>query len=97
MNIKVISRRVFRIDKKNKLIPLLAKLRKSAEKQKGFISRSTFSSLNDPGEYLVISEWESVDRWVRWMAKNKTKQIQGDIDSLIGEKTFFDVYREEDF
>ena len=97
MNAKIISRRIFRIDKKDKLIPLLKKLRKSAEQQKGFISRSTYSSLNDPGEYLVISEWQTVDHWAEWMNKKNTKQIQGEIDSLIGEKTFFDVYKEEDF
>lgn len=97
MNVKIISRRNFRINKKNQLIPLLKKLRKSAEQQKGFVSRSTYSSLNDPGEYLVISEWATVDHWAKWMNKKKTKQIQGDIDSLIGEKTFFDVYKQEAF
>jgi heme-degrading monooxygenase HmoA len=97
MNAKIISRRNFRIDKKDKLIPLLKKLRKSAEQQKGFVSRSTYSSLNDPGEYLVISEWETVDHWAKWMDKKTTKQTQSAIDSLIGEKTFFDVYKQEDF
>ncbi|TKB28622.1 antibiotic biosynthesis monooxygenase [Desulfopila sp. IMCC35006] len=97
MNAKIISRRNFRIDKKDKLIPLLKKLRKSAEGQKGFVSRSTYSSLNDPGEYLVISEWETVDHWAKWMNKKSTKNIQQTIDSLIGEKTFFDVYKQEDF
>ncbi len=97
MNAKIISRRNFRIDQKDQLIPLLKKLRKSAEQQKGFMARSTYSSLNDPGEYLVISEWETVDHWAKWMDNKKIKKIQGDIDSLIGEKTFFDVYKQEEF
>lgn len=97
MYVKIISRRVFKIKQKEKLIPLLQKLRKLAEKQKGFISRTTYSSLSDPGEYIVLSEWKSADDWIEWMDKKKTRKIQGDIDSLIGEKTFFDVFRPEKF
>lgn len=97
MHVKVISRRLFKIKHKDKLIPLLKQLRELAEKQKGFVSRVTYSSLNDPGEYIVISEWKSADDWVEWMDKKKTRKIQGDIDSLIGEKTFFDIYRPESF
>ena len=93
MYVKVISRRQFRIEQKDKLIPLLKRLRKLAEKHKGFVSRSTYSSLNDTGEHIVISEWKSTDDWVKWMDRKKTRKIQGDIDSLIGEKTFFDIYR----
>lgn len=97
MDVKVISRRVFRISQKEKLIPLLKKLQKLAEKEDGFISRSTYSSLNDPGEYIVISEWKSADNWIEWMNRKKVQQVQWEIDSLIGEKTFFDVYRPEEF
>lgn len=97
MHIKVISRRVFRISQKEKLVSLLQSLKKNAEKAKGFISRSTYSSLNDPGEYIVISEWETADDWIAWMDKKKVKNMQWDIDSILGEKTFYDVYRPEDF
>lgn len=97
MYVKVISRREFRISQKEKLIPLLKNLRKSAEKEKGFISRSTYSSMNDPGECIVISEWKTADDWLEWMNKKKVQKIQWDIDSLIGEKTFFDVYCPEEF
>jgi heme-degrading monooxygenase HmoA len=97
MYVKVISRRVFKIEQKEKLIPLLKQLRNVAEKQKGFISRTTYSSVNDPGEYLVFSEWKTADDWIEWMDKKKTRKIQAEIDSLIGEKTFFDIFRPEEF
>jgi len=97
MPVKVISKRMFRIEKRDKLIPLLKELRNQAKKQKGFISRSTFSSLTDPGEYIVISEWETVDCWRKWMDKKTTWEIQTKIDSLIGERTFFSVYKPEKF
>lgn len=97
MYVKVISRRVFRVSHREKLVPLLKSLRASAERQPGFISRATFSKLNDPGEFIVMSEWETADDWAEWMGRKEVRDIQWQIDSLIGEKTFFDVYREEDF
>ena len=97
MSVTVLSKRVFKIDQKDKLIPLLKELRNHAKKQKGFISRGTFSSVNDPGEHIVISEWETVEYWKTWMDRKETRQIQGKIDSLIGEKTFFDVYLPETY
>jgi len=42
-------------------------------------------------------EWETVDDWINWMANQEAKDLQWQIDSIIGEKTFFDVYRHEDF
>lgn len=95
MAIVVISKRVFNIKKPEKLIPLLKALRDHAEKQKGFISRKTYSSLNNPGESIVISKWKSAGDWEKWMGKEKTKKLQGKIDSLIGEKTIYDIYQPE--
>ena len=97
MPVTVISKRVFKIEQRDKLIPLLQELRNYAKKQKGFISRGTFSSLTDPGEYIVISEWETVDYWRKWMNNQTTREIQAKIDSLIGEKTVFNVYNPEEY
>jgi heme-degrading monooxygenase HmoA len=97
MPVKVISRRVFRVDCKDELVALLQRLRKNAEKQKGFMSRASYSNLKDPGECVVISEWKTVDHWIRWKDKGKVKELQARIDSLIGEKTVFDVFVPEKF
>ena len=97
MAVTILSKRLFKIDQKENLIPLFKELRDLAKKKNGFISRGTFSSLTDPGEYIVISEWETVDDWRNWMDKKETRKIQGKIDSLLGEKTFFDVYLPEEF
>lgn len=97
MSITVISKRTFTLERREKLIPLLKKLRKSAKKQKGFISRGTYANLKDPGQCIVISKWETVKHWQKWMDRKKTRDIQGNIDSLIGEKTVFDVYSREKY
>lgn len=97
MSVTILSKRLFKLDQKENLIPLFKELRDLAKKQNGFISRGTFSSLTDPGEYIVISEWETAGDWRKWMDKKKTRKIQGKIDSLLGEKTLFDVYLPEEF
>ncbi len=97
MSVLIIIKRVFRMDQTKELVPLLKKLRTEAEKQPGFISRTTYSKLNDPGELVVVMEWATVDEWLKWMDNELAKDLQWQIDSIIGEKTFFDVYKPEDF
>jgi hypothetical protein len=43
MSVLVIIKRVFRMDQTKQLVPLLKQLRAKAEKQPGFISRTTYS------------------------------------------------------
>ncbi len=96
MSVMVIIKRVFRVEQTEKLLPLLKELRKESKKQAGFISRKTYSKLSDPGEYIVITEWDTADDWIKWMNQKKARDLQWKIDSLIGEKTFFEVYKPED-
>ena len=97
MSVLTITKRVFRMDKTNQILPLLKELRTKSEKQPGFISRSTYSKLGDPGELIVMMEWETADDWIKWMNNQKARDLQYQIDSIIGEKTFFEVYKPEDF
>jgi quinol monooxygenase YgiN len=97
MSVMIMIKRVFRMDQTNQLVPLLKELRAKSEKQPGFISRTTYSKLNDPGEFVVVMEWKTVDDWLKWMDSEDAKELQWQIDSIIGEKTFFDVYKPEDF
>lgn len=97
MNVMVISKRVFRVEHIEKLAPLLRKLREISEKQPGFISRTTYSKLNDPGEYIVLSKWETADAWGNCMSLKEAREIQWQIDSFLGERTIFEIYKAEDF
>jgi heme-degrading monooxygenase HmoA len=97
MSVLIIIKRVFRMDQTKQLVPLLKELRIKAEKQPGFISRTTYSKLDDPGELVVIMEWQTVDDWVKWMDNKEAKDLQWRVDSIIGEKTVFQVYKPEDF
>lgn len=97
MPVTVISKRIFKIQKNDKLISLLGKLRKHAKRQKGFISRATFTNINDTVDNIVISEWKTEKHWKKWMERKEVKKIQGRIDTIIGEKTIFEVYKPEKY
>ena len=79
------------------LVPLLKKMRNEAEKQQGFVSRTTYSKMNDPGECIVVSTWKSADHCSSWMNKKEVKELQCQVDSLIGEKAIFEIYQPEEF
>ena len=92
MPVQVIIKRKFQVDDPQQLIPLLAELRAHAKKQPGYISGETLKSLDNPEEYLVVSKWESADDWKKWLQSKERRDIQGQVDSLIGEKTFYEVF-----
>jgi heme-degrading monooxygenase HmoA len=85
------------MDKTAKLVPLLTELRQLSSQQPGFISRNTFSNTSDPGELLVVTHWEKADDWFKWQNHEKAKELQWRIDSIIGEKTIFEVYQPEEY
>lgn len=97
MSVMVIIKRDFRMDQTEKLVPLLKELRQLSSEQTGYISRTTYRKTSDPGELIVITHWETVDDWSRWQNHKKAKELQWSIDSIIGEKSIFEVYTPEDF
>ena len=92
MTVQVIIKRKFRVDNPEKLIPLLTELRIRAKDQPGYISGETLRSLNNPEDYLVFSKWETADDWNKWLHSKERRDIQGEVDSLIGEKTFYEIF-----
>ena len=92
MPIKVFIKRKWQVDKPEELLPLLAALREVAREQPGFISGETLRSLDDPEDFLVISIWETADDWNKWLQNKKRRDLQGKVDSLIGEKTFYEMF-----
>ena len=92
MSVQVMSIRKFQIDEIEKLNSLLEELSSHSKGQPGYISRETLRSLENPGEYLVRSEWETAEYWDKWLHSKERRDIQGKIDSIIGEKTFYEVF-----
>jgi heme-degrading monooxygenase HmoA len=92
MPIKVMIKRKWQVDKPEELLPLLTELRSRAKEQPGYISSETLRSLEDPEDFLVISRWETADDWKKWLHSKEKRDIQGRVDSLIGEKTFYEIF-----
>jgi heme-degrading monooxygenase HmoA len=92
MSVQVMIKRKWKVDKPEKLLPLLEELHSRAVKQPGYISGETLRSLEDPEDFLVISKWETAADWKKWLNSKERRDIQGRVDSLIGEKTFYEVY-----
>lgn len=92
MPVQVIIKRKLHVDNPKGLIPLLTELRNHAKIQPGYISGQTLQNIDNPKEYLVVSTWDTVDDWKRWLSSKERREIQGRVDSLIGERTFYDIF-----
>jgi len=93
MAVSIIIRRTFEDDEKAKeLAPLIVQLRSLAIAQPGHISGQSFRCIDCPGEYLVISTWNTLDDWNRWWESEQRSTLQRKVDELLGETTEYRVY-----
>jgi heme-degrading monooxygenase HmoA len=92
MAVKILIKRRVPKAKEAKLLPLLLDLRSIAITQPGYISGETLRNVNDPEDYVVISTWQSVEAWKAWETYKGRTEIQGKIDTLLGEKTSYGIY-----
>ena len=92
MAVKILIRRNVPEDKARKMIPLFRKMRMLANEQPGYITGETMRNLEKPGEFLVISTWETSDHWKRWVQSSDRQQIQSQIDDLLGGQTDYEIF-----
>ena len=92
MSVHIIIKRRWKVDNPESLFPLLKQLKSAAKEQPGYISSETLRNIEKPENLLVISKWETVDDWKKWFNDKKRREIQGKVDSLIGEKTFYETF-----
>ena len=93
MAVTVMIRRVFSDkEKADRLAPLIVRLRSQAAMQPGYITGQTFRGLDHPSEYLVISTWNSLDDWNRWLQSEERRSIQNMVEILLGEVTQYRIY-----
>ena len=75
-----------------KLSQLLIELRNLANRQPGYISGETLRNVDERNEYLVISTWKSLDAWNGWMNNEIRRQVENQVDALLGASTIYKVY-----
>ena len=72
--------------------PLIVELISHAMRQHGYISGETLKGIDKPGDYLVISTWQSLDDWNRWLDSQERKMLEEKIDSITGRATEYAAY-----
>ena len=93
MAVRIFIRRHVDVGKIPELMPLLKQLRVLALQQPAYISGETLKRVDIPGEYLVVSTWETHSAWQEWFRNPERQRIQGQVDALLGEKTEYAVYQ----
>jgi heme-degrading monooxygenase HmoA len=74
------------------MIPLFRKMRAMAMNQEGYIAGETLRNMNDPEDFIVISNWQSSEHWVQWLESKDRQEIQRQIDNLLGGQTQYEIY-----
>jgi len=87
MPVQVIIKRKLIIDKPEEL-------HSQAIQQPGYIGSTTLKNIDKPEEYMVISTWATADDWKAWYLSKERRDIQGRVDSLIGERTHYSIYED---
>lgn len=93
MAVKIFIRRKIPDDRTNDLLPLFRRLRNLATNQRGYISGETLKSVDDPGEFLVISTWQAIDNWREWVVLRDRIEIQNEIDARLNEESIYEIYQ----
>ena len=92
MSVKILIKRHVPESVHHDLVNLLQKMRSLTLKQPGYISGRTLFNVENPQDCLVISEWQTLEDWYRWMKNPERDAIQDKIDAEIGEATEYSVY-----
>ena len=93
MSIEVmIKRKIKQGPRARKAVPLILQLRTLATYQPGYISGRTLFNVENPEDCLVISEWQTLEDWYKWMKSKERAEIQRKIDALTGEQTEYGIY-----
>jgi heme-degrading monooxygenase HmoA len=71
---------------------LLRRLRSLTVNEKGYISGETLRRVDENGESLVISSWQTLDAWRMWTENEERIELQNEIDLLIGRPTQYEIY-----
>jgi heme-degrading monooxygenase HmoA len=92
MSVKILIKRKVPQDKAKGMLPLFKQMRVMANSQPGYISGETMRRLDQAGEFLVISSWQTSDDWEKWVQSKERKEVQAKIDALLGGKTEYEIY-----
>ena len=92
MSIKIFIKRKSPSGDGAELNHLLQKLRSLTLEQTGYVSGETLTRIDEPGEVIVVSTWNSVENWNKWVNDPRRIHIQTEVDKLTGVSTEYSMY-----
>ncbi len=92
MTVRIFINRAITKSSVEELTALLHRMRSACLIQPGYISGQTLKRIDKPGESLVVSSWNSIEDWENWYDSPQRKEIQLEIDALLGEETTYAIY-----
>ncbi|MBC8440406.1 MAG: antibiotic biosynthesis monooxygenase [Deltaproteobacteria bacterium] len=92
MTVAVLIKRKVTPGNETLLEELYREMRSAALNQKGYIGAETLKRLDVPDELLIISKWQHIDDWSKWLVSKERRVFQERIDSLTSAETKFEIY-----
>ena len=92
MAVKILIKRSIGQEVAQVLRPLIVELRAHAMRQPGYISGETLKCIDRPGEYLVVSTWQSVNEWNKWINSRERNILEEKIEAITGTVTEYTTY-----
>ena len=92
MAVKILIKRKIKDGNMQAASRLLINSRQGAMTQPGYISSETMRSLDDPGQVVVVSMWQSKEDWQTWKDSETRKAIQAEFDAYLVGQTEYEHY-----
>ena len=92
MTVKILIKRKVADQQTDELHRLLHQMRVLTMGQQGYVSGETLKRIDKEGHCLVISTWQSADDWRRWVLSGQRRELQEQIDALLGQPTQYEIY-----
>ena len=92
MTVKILIKRSIGQELAQVVRPLIVELRSRAMRQPGYISGETLKCIDRPGEYLVISTWQSVNDWNIWIHSQERRILEEKIEAITGKAAEYTPY-----
>jgi heme-degrading monooxygenase HmoA len=90
--IRIHIRRKVAEDKADALKKLINRLRGVTMGTPGYIAGETLKRVDQPGESLVVTKWQSEFYWKQWLESKDRAKIQDEIDRLLESPTQYEIY-----
>jgi heme-degrading monooxygenase HmoA len=93
--VRIHIRRQVTEENQQALMSLINQMRATILGNAGYLSGETLKRIDQPGEILVVSKWQSHFYWRQWYESREREEIQARIDQLLKVPTQYEIYEYE--